>query len=116
MFGAVRSTVQACVAGVASRLPAASSRAPRRCAAASVRPVYDTGLEQSAKAPPSRRHSKPGPASDAMNEKLALVEFESAGGEEVIVVFAGVVSTVKMNEAGLASTFPATSVARTSSV
>ena len=51
-----------------------------------------------------------------MNEKLALVEFESAGGEEVIVVFADVVSTVKMKEAGLASTFPATSVARTSSV
>ena len=58
------------------------------------------GLEQSANAPPSSRHSKPGPASDAVNEKLALVEFEAAGGEEVIVVFAGVVSTVKVNEAG----------------
>ena len=116
VFGAVRSTVQACVAGVASRLPAASFARTSKVWAASVRPVYDTGLEQLAKAPPSRRHSKPGPASEAMNEKLALVEFESAGGEEVIVVFADVVSTVKMKEAGLASTFPATSVARTSSV
>ena len=74
------------------------------------------GLEQSANAPPSSRHSKPGPASDAVNEKLALVEFEAAGGEEVIVVFAGVVSTVNVNDAGVASTLPAASIARTSNV
>ena len=70
VFGAVTSTVQACVAGVASRLPAASFARTSKVWAASVRPVYDTGLEQLAKAPPSRRHSKPGPASEAMNEKL----------------------------------------------
>ena len=51
-----------------------------------------------------------------MNEKLALVELDATGGEDVIVVFAAVVSTVKVNEAGVASTLPATSVARTSMV
>ena len=114
--GAVRSTVQAWVAGVGSRLPAASSARTSKVCGASVRPTYDFGLEQSAKAPPSSRHSKPGPASEAVNEKLAPVELDAAGGEDVIVVFAGVVSTVKMNEAGVASTLPATSVARTSNV
>ncbi len=116
MSGAVRSTVQAWVAGVGSRLPAASSARTSKVCGASVRPTYDFGLEQSAKAPPSSRHSKPGPASEAVNEKLAPVELDAAGGEDVIVVFAGVVSTVKMNEAGVASTLPATSVARTSNV
>ena len=116
VFGAVRSTVQACVAGVASTLPAASSARTSNVCAASVSPVYDWGLEQFAKAPPSSRHSKPGPASDAVNEKLAPVEFDAAGGEEVIVVFAGVRSTVKVNDAGVASTFPAASIARTSNV
>ena len=116
VFGAVRSIVQACVAGVGSRLPAASSARTSNMCAASVRPAYDAGLEQSAKAPPSRRHSNPGPASEAVNEKLALVELAAAGGEDVIDVSAAVVSIVKMNEAGLASTLPATSVARTSKV
>ncbi len=116
VFGAVWSTVHACVAGVGSRLPAASSARTANVCAASERPVYDFGLEQSANAPPSMLHSKPGPASDAVNEKVALVELDAAGGEEVIVVFAGVVSTVNVNEAGVASTLPATSVARTSNV
>ena len=116
VFGAVRSTVQACAAGVASTLPAASSARTSNVCAASVSPVYDAGLEQSANAPPSIRHSKPGPASDAVNEKLALVEFDADGGEEVMVVFAGVVSTVNVNDAGVASTLPAASIARTSKV
>ena len=116
VFGAVRSTVQACVAGVASTLPAASSARTSNVCAASVSPVYDAGLEQSANAPPSSRHSNPGPASDAVNEKLALVEFDADGGEEVMVVFAGVVSTVNVNDAGVASTLPAASIARTSKV
>ena len=116
MFGAVRSTVQVCTAGVGSRLPAASSARTSKVCAPSVRPVYGCGLEQSAKAPPSSRHSKPGPASEARNEKLAFAEFDATGGAEVTVVFAGVVSTVKRNEAGVASTLPATSIARTSNV
>jgi hypothetical protein len=51
-----------------------------------------------------------------VNEKLALVELDATGGEAVIVVSAGVVSTVTTNEAGVASTLPAASVARTSNV
>ena len=39
VFGAVRSTVQACVAGVGSTLPAASSARTSNVCAASVRPV-----------------------------------------------------------------------------
>ena len=83
VFGAVRSTVQVCAAGVGSRLPAASSARTSKVCAPSVRPVYGCGLEQSAKAPPSSRHSKPGPASEARNEKLAFAEFDATGGAEV---------------------------------
>jgi hypothetical protein len=51
-----------------------------------------------------------------VNEKVAPVEFDASGGVAVMFVSAGVVSTVKTNEAGEASTFPARSAARASKV
>ncbi len=114
--GAVRSTVHANVSGVASMLPAASTARTANVWADSARPVYDAGLVHEPNAAPSSEHSKEGPASEAVNEKLAEVEVVAAAGVDVIVVFAGVVSTVNRNEAGVGSTLPAASVARTSKV
>ena len=65
--------------------------------------------------PESIRHSKVAPASEE-NEKLAEVEVVEAAGWAVIVVSGAVVSTVQVLEAGVASTLPAVSMARTEKV
>ena len=54
--------------------------------------------------------------SDAVKAKVAVVDGVLPDGPEVIVVSGAVVSTVQVQLAGLASTFPATSRARTSKV
>ena len=48
-----------------------------------------------------------------MNAKDAPVRFVGSAGCDVMVVFGAVVSTVQVNVAGVASTLPARSVART---
>jgi hypothetical protein len=71
---------------------------------------------QGAKAP-SSRHWNALSGSLATKLKLAVVWFVTAGGPGlVIVVFGGVRSITQVCVAGLASVFPAGSVARTSKV
>jgi adenine deaminase len=71
------------------------------------------GLEQAAKALPSRLHVKVLPASVAVKLKLALVLLVSADGLAVIVVSGDVTSIVQVKLAGVASVLPSVSVART---
>ena len=66
---------------------------------------------------PSRRHSKLAPPSEGESKaNVGVVSLVWAGGAPVIAVVGGVVSTVKVREAGVASVLPAASVARTSKV
>ena len=67
-----------------------------------------------------RRHSKEAtpepPVSVPEKVKLAAAEAALAGGQESIEVFGAAVSTVQVKVAGVASTFPAWSIALTSKV
>jgi hypothetical protein len=68
-------------------------------------------------AAPSSEHSNVDPSSLDEKEKLALVSCVTVGGVALIVVSGGVVSTiVQIQGAGLGSTFPDASTARTSKV
>jgi hypothetical protein len=71
------------------------------------------GLLQLANAAPSRLQWNKAPASFELNEKLAARLFDNNGGVELIVVSGTMVSTVQLKLAGVASLFPAGSVART---
>ncbi len=62
---------------------------------------------------PSSLHSKVLPALVAVKPKLALVLLVVSGGLAVIVVSGAVVSMVQVKLAGVASTLPAGSMART---
>jgi hypothetical protein len=108
-------TVQEELAGVASGLPAASrARTWNWCEP--IATVYVAGEEQDANAAPSSEHSKLDPVSVDVNSNCAVVLDVVAGGPAVIVVWGATVSTVMLRPAGLASTFPAESIARTSKV
>ena len=103
MSGAVRSTVQVWLAGVASVLPAASvARTSKVWLPAPSEPSV-SGLEHDVQLPPSMRHSKVEPASEELNEKVGVVSFDGSGGVESIVVAGGVRSTIHVYEAGVAS-------------
>src|SRR5919106_507091 len=116
VFGAVRSTVHVCDAGVASVLPAASvARTSKVCEPAD-RLVKLFGDVQEAKEPPSSLHSKLELPSLEVNEKLESVSLEASDGAAVMFVFGAVRSTLQEGEAGVASVLPAASVARTSKV
>ena len=73
---------------------------------------------QGANDAPSRRHSNEAmpepPASVPEKAKLAEAALLSAGGLESMFVFGAVVSTVQLKVAGVWSTLPAWSIARTS--
>jgi hypothetical protein len=71
------------------------------------------GLEQAAKALPSKLHAKVLPALVAVKLKLAPELLVGTGGLEVIVVSGAVVSIVQVKLAGVGSVLPAVSVART---
>src|SRR5690242_6262726 len=71
------------------------------------------GELQLAHPPPSRRHSKLAPSSDA-KAMLADAALVRAGGDDSIVVAGGSASTVQVRVAGVGSGFPAASMARTS--
>ena len=111
--GGSASTVQACSAGVWSRLPAASCARTRKSCAPFASPVRTWGDVQSCHAPSSSRHSKPAPASPDPNANSARLDAVVASGAESKVVSGSTVSTIQVRAASLASTFPAASVART---
>ena len=71
---------------------------------------------QETHAPPSMRHSKLEPAWLAEKVYVGVASFVGPEGPLSIVVFGAAVSTVKLRDAGVASTLPAGSVARTSNV
>jgi hypothetical protein len=105
-------TVHDWLAGLGSRLPAAS----RACTRNSCEPgetVYETGEEQGLNPAWSSEHSKLEPVSLDVNVKVAPVLVVVAGGPEAMVVWGADVSTVNVREAGVASVFPAASLART---
>jgi hypothetical protein len=110
-------TVHEWLAGVASTFPAAS-RARTWKVWAPAATVYVLGVVQPANAEPSSEHSNVDPASLEVNENDALVLVVPEVGADVMVVFGGVVSAVlvQFRVAGVASTFPAASRARTRNV
>jgi len=71
------------------------------------------GLEQVVQPPPSMRHSKVEPDSLELKERSGVVLFDGSVGEESMVVFGAVRSTVHVELAGVESVLPAWSVART---
>jgi hypothetical protein len=73
------------------------------------------GLVQPANAAPSRRHWNVLPSSDDVKLKLTLAE-DGSEGFTVMIVSGGVTSTIQVRAAGVASVFPAPSIARTSKV
>ena len=72
-----------------------------------------SGLAQAPQAPPSSRHSKVEPPSLAENSKLGASSLDGSAGTSSKDVFGAAVSTVHVWEAGVASVWPAASVART---
>ena len=68
---------------------------------------------QAAKAALSSEHSKLAVVSGELKLKLALEDVLGLLGEAVMLVSGAVVSTVQLKLAGVASTFPAASLART---
>jgi hypothetical protein len=123
VFGAVVSTVQVEVAGVASTLPAASIARTSNLWLPSASELRLRGEMHAAQAPASVESSRhwneatpEPPASVPEKVKLAEAEALRAGGPESIEVFGAMVSTVHVDEADVASTFPAWSIARTSNL
>jgi hypothetical protein len=108
---------------VASVLRAASVALTEKVCEPLANPVYFLGEEQALKAAPSSLHSKVEFASDEEKVNEALFCFVVPEGPESMVVSGGVVScggggtfTVKVLEAGVASTLPTPSLALTSKV
>src|SRR5258706_10697200 len=94
-------------------LPAGSRARTAKVWLPTASPEYDCGVVQAAKAAPSREHSKVALPSFDVKVKVALVELVAAAGCPVMVVSGATVSTVHENVAGVGSTLPAESVART---
>ena len=112
-------TVHAYVAGVSSVLPARSVATTRKVWLPGARSAYSSGDSHSASGSLSSEHSNVDSGSLDMNVKLAMVSIVVwAFGPIRIVVWGSVVSggvmTVHVWLAGVASTFPARSMARTS--
>jgi hypothetical protein len=117
--GGVVSTVKALVAGVASVFPAASVARTESVYEPSRRDAGVYGEEHVENVTPSRAHANVEPASLDENVKVGVESAVAPVGPPVIAVSGGVVSpgcTVHEWVAGLGSTFPAVSVARTANV
>jgi hypothetical protein len=93
--GAVVSTVQVKLAGLASVLPAASVAATWKVWDPCTRPVYACGLVHAALLPSSEQLNVE-PAFVEVNWKLALVTFVGFAGFDVIIVSGAVVSMVQL--------------------
>jgi hypothetical protein len=109
--GPVVSTVHVEDAG-ALVFPTASVPWTRNVCEPSTRPVYVFGLVQIANAAPSSEHWNV-VASAELNVNVALELADGLLGELLIATVGGVLSTNQVNVAGVASTFPAPSFART---
>ena len=97
VFGAVRSTVQVWLAGVASVLPAASvARTWKVWLPAVSAGEIVSGLVHDVQLPPSMRHSKVEPPSEELKPKSGVVSLDGSAGLESIVVFGAVRSTVQV--------------------
>src|SRR2546426_8186346 len=107
------STVQVYVAGVGSVLPAGSVARTWKVWLPELSAMYVFGLVHEAKGEPSRVHSNVLPASVEVNVNSPTWLLDSAGGFVVIVVSGAVVSMVQVKLAGVGSTLPAGSIART---
>ena len=116
VFGATVSTVQERVAGVASTLPAASFARTEKVWEPFARLEYAFGDVHAAHAPASSLHSNDDPASVALNPNEAEAELTEPVGPLVIEVPGADVSTVQVRVAGVASTLPRVSLARTENV
>ena len=114
--GAAVSTVKLRDAGVASTLPAVSVARTSNVCAPSASDAVVCGELQEAHAPASTRHSNVEPAWLDENANVGVASFVGPDGPLSIVVCGAAVSTVKLRDAGVASTLPAGSVARTSKV
>jgi hypothetical protein len=105
---------------VASVLPAASVALTEKVCEPLASPVYLLGEEQALKVPLSREHLKVLPTSEEEKVIVALFCFMVPEGPESMVVSGAVVScggggtfTVKVLDAGVASTLPTPSLALT---
>jgi len=108
------STVNERTTGDSSVLSAASvARTLTECAPSASADVVH-GLEHADHAPSSTRQANVEPASLAEKVNVGVASFVRPDGPLSMVVFGAAVSTVKLCDAGVASTFPAGSVARTS--
>jgi hypothetical protein len=113
VFGAVRSMVQVFTAGVPSTLPALSIARTRNVCEPALSAEYGLGEVHATQLPLSSWHWKVLPVSLAMKEKLAVVDLTLPDIPIVIAVSGATVSTVHVRVAGLPSTLPALSIART---
>src|SRR5687767_4902364 len=100
-------------AGVSSISPAPSFARTSIVCWPAASPVRLSGDSHAAQPPVSSRHSKPAPGSFEENENVGSGPVKPEGPESTWVSGA-LVSTVNDRWAGLASTFPRASVARTS--
>jgi hypothetical protein len=115
--GGVIAICHVCVAGVVSALPAWSVEATVNVCVPSARPLYDTPLTQStAGAPSSEQRYVAAVGSVDVNWNVADVDEDGSDGALVIEVSGAVESIVQLNDAGVGSTLPIGSVARTSNV
>src|SRR6266545_104409 len=96
VFGAVRSAIQVWVAGVPSVLPAASVPRMSRVWLPSASAAVVCGLVQELQLPPSRRHSKLEPGSEALKAKVGVVSLDGSAGPESSVVSGAVLSTGRL--------------------
>ena len=113
--------VQETLAGEASTLPAASVARTEKVYAPSASGPYARGDAQLAYVPvvapgPSSLHSNVDPAFVEENVNDGDAPLVTPLGPELIDVSGAAVSTVKLRVAGVASTLPAASVARTVNV
>ncbi len=116
VFGAAVSTVKVREAGVGSTLPAVSRARTSNVCAPCARFVYACGDVHGANAALSRRHSNVEPGLVEVNANDGDALLVAPVGPLVIAVSGNEVSTVNVREAGVASTLPAASVARTRNV
>jgi hypothetical protein len=108
--------VQVRLAGVASVFPAASVARTWNVCEPTASPEYAAGDVQAANAPPSSAHANDEPPSLDVNDNVAPCANVVAAGALVIVVSGASVSTVQVRDAGVGSTLPAPSFARTRNV
>src|SRR5574338_1601606 len=105
-------TIQVNEAGVASTLPFVSVARTWKVWLPSRSAVYNCGVVHTVKPPASSWHSNV-PASVEVNSKEADGLEDGSEGDELIVVSGNMLSIVHVYDAGVGSTLPSVSIART---